>query len=93
MITPSSDSIKSFLSVGAQIADEVKRRLDEAAANMDSKDDSSDSVNLESLKIEILDQLKESIATEVERAITRIGVAREDELAALRARIDRMESK
>lgn len=89
-MTNNDDTIRAFLSMGAQVADEVRRRLDEAAAKVGQP---SASVDVDQIVAEVLAQLKEQIATEVERAITMIGVAREDELAALRNRIEKLEGK
>ncbi|MFM1905949.1 MAG: hypothetical protein RIT32_745 [Actinomycetota bacterium] len=90
-MTPNDDAMRSFLSMGAQVAEEIRRRLDEAAANVGSPNSSAE-VDLDAIKLEIIAQLRAEIGEEVERAITRLGIAREDELASLRARIERLES-
>lgn len=89
-MTPNDDAMRSFLSMGAQVAEEIRRRLDEAAANVGSPKSSTE-VDLDAIKLEIIAQLRAEIGEEVERAITRLGIAREDELASLRARVERLE--
>jgi polyhydroxyalkanoate synthesis regulator phasin len=89
MMTGNEDALRSFLSMGAQMADEIRRRLDEAAENVGSKNTSS--VDASEIAEEILNKVKQDIETEVERVITKLGLAREDELAALRNRIEKLE--
>ena len=74
------DTFRSFLSMGAQIAEEVRRRLDEAAASVGNSSNSTDDLDVSAITEAILADIRTEINTEVERAITRIGVAREDEL-------------
>jgi polyhydroxyalkanoate synthesis regulator phasin len=88
-VTGNEDAMRSFLSMGAQFADEIRKRLDEAAENVGNK--SNQAVNVEEIAAEILLQVKQEIETEVERVITKLGLAREDELAALRNRIENLE--
>jgi vacuolar-type H+-ATPase subunit F/Vma7 len=85
------DTFRSFLSMGAQIAEEVRRRLDEAAASVGNSSNSAADLDISAITEAILADIRTEINTEVERAITRIGVAREDELASLRARIEKLE--
>lgn len=92
-MTPSDDTIRSFLSMGAQVAEEVKRRLDEAAAKVGSTDSHLAQADIDQIVEMVFNQLREQITTEVERSITMLGVAREDELAALRNRIEALEKK
>jgi len=89
MMTGNEDALRSFLSMGAQMADEIRRRLDEAAENVGSK--STSSVDASDIAEEVLNKVKQDIETEVERVITKLGLAREDELAALRNRIEKLE--
>jgi polyhydroxyalkanoate synthesis regulator phasin len=89
MVTGNDDALRSFLSMGAQMADEIRRRLDEAAENVGAKDTSSVDVN--EIADQVLNKVKQDIETEVERVITKLGLAREDELAALRNRIEKLE--
>ena len=70
---------------------EVRRRLDEAAASVGNSSNSTDDLDVSAITEAILADIRTEINTEVERAITRIGVAREDELASLRARIEKLE--
>ena len=92
-MTPSDDTIRSFLSMGAQVAEEVKRRLDEAAAKVGNTDSHLAQTDIDQIVEMVFNQLREQITTEVERSITMLGVAREDELAALRNRIEALEKK
>ena len=92
-MTPSDDTIRSFLSMGAQVAEEVKRRLDEAASKVGSSDSHLAQTDIDQIVEMVFNQLREQITTEVERSITMLGVAREDELAALRNRIEALEKK
>lgn len=92
-MTPSDDTIRSFLSMGAQVAEEVKRRLDEAASKVGSSDSHLAQADIDQIVEMVFNQLREQITTEVERSITMLGVAREDELAALRNRIEALEKK
>ena len=89
-MTSNDDTVRSFLSMGAQIAEEVRRRLDEAAAKVGQPQTDLD---VDQIAEAVLLQVKEQIATEVERVITMLGVAREDELASLRNRIENLERK
>lgn len=89
-MTSNDDTVRSFLSMGAQIAEEVRRRLDEAAAKVGQP---QTDIDVDQIVETVLLQVKEQIATEVERVITMLGVAREDELASLRNRIENLERK
>ncbi len=89
-MTSNDDTVRSFLSMGAQIAEEVRRRLDEAAAKVGQP---QTDIDVDQIAKAVLLQVKEQIATEVERVITMLGVAREDELASLRNRIENLERK
>ncbi|CAB4580998.1 MAG: hypothetical protein F2563_04800 [Actinobacteria bacterium] len=89
-MTSNDDTVRSFLSMGAQIAEEVRRRLDEAAAKVGQP---QTDIDVDQIAEAVLLQVKEQIATEVERVITMLGVAREDELASLRNRIENLERK
>jgi ATPase subunit of ABC transporter with duplicated ATPase domains len=89
-MTSNDDTVRSFLSMGAQIAEELRRRLDEAAAKVGQP---QSDVDVDQIVEAVLAQVKDQIATEVERVITMLGVAREDELASLRSRIENLERK
>lgn len=91
-MTPNDDAMRSFLSMGAQIAEEVRRRLDEAASNVGNDKSKFSKLDIDEISTQIINQVKSELATEVERIITMLGVAREDELASLRARIERLEN-
>lgn len=91
-MTPNDDTMRSFLSMGAQIAEELRRRLDEAASNVGVDKSKVSAEDLDALSTKIVEQVKGELATEVERVITMLGVAREDELASLRARIEKLEN-
>lgn len=91
-MTPNDDAMRSFLSMGAQIAEELRRRLDEAASNVGVDKSKVSTEDLDALSTKIVEQVKGELATEVERVITMLGVAREDELASLRARIEKLEN-
>lgn len=90
-MTPNDDAIRSFLSMGAQITEEVRRRLDEAASNVGNDKSQMSTQDIDAISAQIVAQIRSEIAVEVERIITMLGVAREDELAALRARIEKLE--
>ncbi|MBM3691057.1 MAG: hypothetical protein FJW76_03495 [Actinobacteria bacterium] len=92
-MTNNEDAIKSFLSMGAQIAEEIRRRLDDAANKVGVSDSAISEEEIEILVQRIIAEFQDRIQTEVERAITRIGLAREDELASLRARIEKLEQQ
>lgn len=85
------DGMRSFLSMGAQIAEEIRKKLDEAATNLGSTGVEFSDDQIAELADQIKSEFQAQITTEVERAITRLGVAREDEIAALRARIEKLE--
>jgi vacuolar-type H+-ATPase subunit F/Vma7 len=85
------DTFRSFLSMGAQLAEEVRRRLDEAAEAVGNPSNATSNIDINLITEAVLADIRSEITTEVERAITRIGVAREDELASLRARIEKLE--
>jgi polyhydroxyalkanoate synthesis regulator phasin len=88
-VSGNEDTVRSFLSLGAQIAEEVRRRLDEAAENIGNKNNIVP--DLSEVTEVILNQVRSEIETEVEHIITKLGLAREDELAALRNRIEKLE--
>jgi|GEM_PF-3315198 len=79
--------------MGAQIAEEIRRRLDDAANKVGVSDSAISEEEIEILVQRIIAEFQDRIQTEVERAITRIGLAREDELASLRARIEKLEQQ
>lgn len=77
--------------MGAQLAEEIRKKLDEAATNLGSTGFEFSDEQISELVAKIKIEFQDQITTEVERAITRLGVAREDEMAALRARIEKLE--
>jgi hypothetical protein len=87
------DAVKSFLSMGAQIAEEIRRRLDEAATNYGADKSGLTEEDIEGIVQNVIDSVSARIEVEVERSITKLGLAREDELASLRMRIERLEQK
>lgn len=92
-MTNNEDALKSFLSMGAQFAEEIRRRLDEAANKVGVPENTISEDDIELIVQRIINEFQDRIQIEVERAITKLGLAREDELASLRARIEKLEQK